>query len=152
MTRTRQARPWLTMIALTVVLAVAGPSVEAGKKDEPTKVLVQHILIAYKGKVPGKKITRTKKEAEALAEELFARAKEGEDFDALVEEYTDDRYPGIYALANIGEPRPVNGFTRDQMAIRFGDVAFSIAVDEVGLAAYSGSASPYGWHIIKRLE
>jgi hypothetical protein len=35
---------------------------------------------------------------------------------------------------------------------RFGDVAFGLAVGEVGLAAYHAATSPYGWHVIKRLE
>jgi parvulin-like peptidyl-prolyl isomerase len=42
--------------------------------------------------------------------------------------------------------------TRSGMVRAFGDVAFGLAVGEVGMANYSAGGSPYGWHIIKRLE
>jgi hypothetical protein len=69
---------------------------------EPDRVTVQHILIAFKGSIPKEDVTRTRPEAELLAKEVFERAKKGEDFDALVKEYTDDEYPGIYKMSNIG--------------------------------------------------
>ena len=70
------------------------------EREEPGFVGVQHILIGFDGSVPNKTITRTKEVAETLAQELFERAKGGEDFDELVTQYTDDSYPGIYDLAN----------------------------------------------------
>ena len=124
----------------------------SAKKDEPEVVVVQHILIGYKGSIRGKEIERTKKEAKALALELLERAKKGEDFAELVQEYTDDRAPGIYKMANKGQPRPADGYGRDDMAYRFGDVAFSLEIGEIGLAEQHPAGSPYGWHIIKRLE
>ena len=115
-------------------------------------IKLQHILIAFTGKVPGKNITRTEAEARQLAEEILARAKAGEDFDALVKTYTDDAHPGIYGLSNSGvEPLP-GEFSRDRMVPAFGEVGFSLAPGEIGLAVYDARKSPYGWHIIKRLE
>lgn len=119
---------------------------------EPEHIKVQHILISFKGKVDkAKNVTRTKKEAEALAAEVFERAKT-EDFDALVKEYTNDSYPGIYKMTNNGAPIQAGAAKRSGMVRAFGDVAFGLAVDEVGMANYSAGSSPYGWHIIKRLE
>ena len=69
------------------------------KKVEPDYITVQHILVGFKGSVPGKDITRTHKEAQERAEELLKRAQEGEDFDSLVKEFTDDSHPGIYKMA-----------------------------------------------------
>jgi foldase protein PrsA len=93
-------------------------------------------------------------EARVLAEELFERAKSGEDFDALVKEYTDDSHPGIYKMSNFGIPADeANGvYARDRMVAAFGDVGFPLKVGEIGLASYDPQKSKYGWHIIKRLE
>jgi parvulin-like peptidyl-prolyl isomerase len=34
----------------------------------------------------------------------------------------------------------------------FGDVAFELKVGEVGLCPFDGVRSPFGFHVIKRLE
>jgi len=137
---------------LTAALLPVAPAPQAKRAEEPDAVTVQHILIGYKRSVRGKKLERTKKEAQALAEELLARAQEGEDFDAMVKEYTNDSYPGIHILTNRDAPLLPNSRQRSGMVPGFGDVAFSLAVGEVGMAKYHGGNSPYGWHIIKRLE
>lgn len=135
-----------------VLIAVISPAAAEGRA-EPDVVVVQHILIGFKRSIPGKKIERTKREAQALAESLLERARTGnEEFDALVKEFTDDAHPGIYKMTNNDAPLTGNSVTRGAMASRFGDVAFSLGVGEVGLAEYHGGASPYGWHVIKRLE
>ncbi len=120
----------------------------------PDRVVVQHILIAFQGSIPDAKVTRTREEADKLAGETLRRAKAGEDFDALVKALTDDEYPGIYRMSNAGiEPDSAKEeYSRTRMVKGFGDVSFSLAVGEVGLAAYDPAASKYGWHIIKRLE
>jgi PPIC-type PPIASE domain len=115
-------------------------------------IKLQHILIAFAGKVPGKNITRTQDEARALAAQVLERAKKGEDFDALVKTYTDDRAPGIYSLANTGVTPSGDEFARNRMVPAFGDVGFSLAPGEIGMADYDPARSPFGWHIIKRLE
>lgn len=115
-------------------------------------IKVQHILISFAGKVPGKNITRTEDEARALAAQVLDRAKKGEDFDSLVKTYTDDRAPGIYALANSGVTPSADEFSRDRMVPAFGEVGFSLAPGEIGMAPYDPARSPFGWHIIKRLE
>jgi parvulin-like peptidyl-prolyl isomerase len=121
---------------------------------EPDYVTVQHILIGFEGSVPGKAITRTRDEADSLAHALFERAKSGEDFDAMVREFTDDQHPGIYKMANFGKPADStqNVFARDGMVKAFGDASFPLPVGGVGLAVYDTAASKYGWHIVKRLE
>jgi hypothetical protein len=141
-------------LALALVVApIVLPRCFAGKRAaEPEVVVVQHLLIGFKRSVEGKKIDRTKQQAEALAAKLLERARAGEDFDALVREFTDDSPPGIFTVTNDGAPRRSGASTRDSMVRRFGDVAFALAVGEFGLAAYHPSDSPYGWHVIKRLE
>ena len=135
--------------APAVTAAPAAPAPAAPAADH---IKVQHILISFAGKVPGKNITRTEDEARALAAQVFDRAKKGEDFDSLVKTYTDDRAPGIYALANSGVTPSADEFSRDRMVPAFGEVGFSLAPGEIGMAPYDPARSPFGWHIIKRLE
>ena len=115
-------------------------------------IKLQHILISFAGKVRGKNPTRSQNEARALAHQILDRAKKGEDFDSLVRTYTDDRAPGIYALANSRITPGAGEYSRDSMVAAFGEVGFSLAPGELGIAEYDAVKSPYGWHIIKRLE
>ncbi len=119
---------------------------------EPERITVQHILIGFKNTVPNKPQKRSKQEARALATELLQRAQDGEDFDALVKEYTNDNYPGIMLVTNKGAPRVAGGRTRGKLVPKFGDVAFRLEVGEVGMANFNTAVCPYGWHVIKRLE
>lgn len=119
---------------------------------EPEHIKVQHILIGFTGSVPGKPVKRTTEEARALAQELLKRARAGEDFAALVKQYTDDAFPGIYGLSNRGVPPRQGEYPRTQMVPAFGDTGFPLQVGEVGLAEHDPQKSPYGWHIVKRIE
>ncbi len=130
-----------------------GVEAEPLSKEEPEHVTVQHILIAFQGSISDEKVTRTREEAERLASEIFKRAEQGEDFDALVKEYTDDQYPGIYRMSNTGvEPRAEGEYSRTRMVAAFGDVGFALEVNGIGIANHSQDKSPFGWHIIKRIE
>jgi len=119
------------------------------------QVRVQHCLIAVEGLIPG--VTRNADEAEALAAELYARVQAGADFDALVKQYTNDEHPGIYAMC-LGEPPAADVYPREVMALAFGDVAWRLAVGEVGVTRYDGerfdieARSPFGFQLVKRLE
>jgi peptidyl-prolyl cis-trans isomerase A (cyclophilin A) len=126
----------------------------AGRPTGPDHVAVQHILIAFQGSIPEEKITRSREAAQALALDIFGRAKKGEDFDRLVKSFTDDEYPGIYRMANFGLEllKEKKEYPRAGMVWSFGEVGFGLPVGGVGLAAYDPISSKYGWHIIKRLE
>jgi len=144
------------LLSLFLVLLVAAPSGSGSPSGfaEPDRVAVQHILISFKGSIPKPTVTRTREEAQKLAREVFERAKKGEDFDSLVKQYTDDEYPGIYRMSNIGVT-PDKGrqeYPRAGMVKAFGDVSFSLPVDGIGMAEYDPKESKYGWHIIKRIE
>ena len=41
---------------------------------------------------------------------------------------------------------------RGSMAAGFADLSFSLAVGEIGVAEYNDKTSPFGWHIIKRIQ
>ncbi len=138
-------------LILLVLSLIMLPVTAEDDRVEPEKVVVQHILIGFKGTVRGKKLDRTKKQAQALAKELLQRAQDGEDFDALVKEYTDDQYPGYIPMANTGID-PMGGNARNDMVPSFGDVSFSLEVGEIGMAPWHYRKCEFGWHIIKRLE
>ena len=112
------------------------PSVTAA----PTTIAAQHILVAYRGAErapPG--VTRTKAAAKARADEVLAKAKAGEDFTALVSQYSDD--PGAKErLGSLGK------FTRDKMDKAFSDAAFQLRVDQVSDVV----ETRFGFHVIKR--
>ena len=38
------------------------------------------------------------------------------------------------------------------MVAAFGDTGFPLKVGGIGLAEYHATTSPYGWHIVKRVE
>ena len=118
----------------------------------PDHIEVQHVLIGFEGKVPGKPVTRSQAEAEKLAGEILDRARKGEDFDQLVQKYTDDAWPGIYGLANTGVTPAQGEYPRSGMVKGFSDVAFSLSPGNVAVAEYDAKLSPFGWHIIKRVK
>jgi len=135
----------LLMVALVTLM---------GCGREPERVEVQHLLVSFEGSIPKDTVTRTQAEAEALANELLEIARSGADFDSLVQKYTDDSHPGIYAMRNF-EVEPLEGireYARDGMVQGFGDVRFSLKVCKFGMAVFDSTASRYGWHIIKRLK
>ena len=119
---------------------------------EPDHIQVQHILIGYRGSVPGKMISRTQDEARTLAYQLLDQARQGANFDDLVRRYTDDSPPGIYGMSNRGGKPGKNEYGRDQMVPAFGNAGFPLQVGDIGIADYDPRTSPYGWHIVKRLK
>lgn len=128
-----------------------GVSLTTSAPVEPERIAVQHILISFAG--AGTAATRTRDEAETLAHEVLTRARQGEAFDGLVRSVTDDSFPGIYRLCNTGiQPHAADEHARDRMVPAFGDVGFPLDVDEIAMASHDPRTSPYGWHIIKRLE
>jgi hypothetical protein len=141
----------LVVLGLLILPALSRPQPAA----EPERVTVQHILLAFKGSIPGdQKVTRSREDAERLALQIFERAKAGEDFAAMVRMYTNDSYPGIYKMTNTGvmPDKSKQEYSRTGMVPAFGDVSFGLDVGGVGLAVYDPARSKYGWHIIKRLE
>lgn len=141
----------LGLLAATAFAVAAKP-----REEEPETVGVIHVLIGFKKTVRGKKLDRTKREAEELAYELLERAQAGEDFVTLVQEYSDDYKPqqGVVMIRMTNDDQPLRAghYPRREMAANFGDVAFGLEVDEVGIARYHPGNSPFGFHVIKRLE
>jgi peptidyl-prolyl cis-trans isomerase B (cyclophilin B) len=185
---------------------IVRPQEVADLGGQPERITVQHVLISFQG-TPVKGVTRTKEEAEALAQEVLAKVQAGEDFEALVRAHSDDppseKDPGMYRILNTGvrdsaserrlfdlEKRfrksieeldaerakaPLNEeqyqtrfkalqsaaqaeyasfiqHKRSGLVPAFGDVGFTLEVGAVGLAPFDTKKSPFGWHVIKRLQ
>jgi hypothetical protein len=140
--------------AIGMSLADTAPALDLaapGHQSELERIAVQHILISFAG--AGTSATRTQEAAATLATETLQRARQGEDFGELVQSLTDDSFPGIYRLCNTGvSPRSADEYSRGGMVPAFGDIGFALEVDGVDMASFDPQTSPYGWHIIKRLE
>jgi hypothetical protein len=134
---------------LALVFAACGRPENA---SEPSRIVVQHLLVSFKGKLPGKNVDRSEAQAKELADQLLARARNGEDFGGLVKQYTDDQAPGLYTMVGSGQMPAAGEYSRDQMVPGFADTAFRLAVGEIGLCRYDGVKSPFGFHIIKRIQ
>ena len=148
--------PALAVMAAGAVVALAQGTQSApaapGAPAEPEHIQVQHCLVSFTGKLPGKNISRSQEEAKKLAYDILAKAQKGEDFDALVKQHTDDQHPGIYGMANKGVSPASGEYPRQGMVPAFGDVGFKLKVGEVGIADFDPKTSPYGYHVIKRVK
>jgi len=110
--------------------------------SQPLEISARHLLVSYKGGLrasPG--IGRSKAEAQARAEEAQKRAVAGEDFVALVKQYSDEPGAGERG-GDLGK------FDRGSMVPAFANAAFALKVGEV-----SGVVeTQFGFHVIKRTE
>ncbi|MBZ0136224.1 MAG: peptidyl-prolyl cis-trans isomerase [Planctomycetes bacterium] len=113
------------------------------KQDPPpTKVVVQHILISWKGKnerVTLKDGDRTQPQAEALRDEVLRKArKKGGDWAKLQTDHNEDSVPD--AKYTVEQERRI--FVKP-----FQDMALSLGKGQIDWCE-----SEFGYHIIKRIE
>jgi parvulin-like peptidyl-prolyl cis-trans isomerase-like protein len=142
---------WKGVLFLAAALAACSSTKD--QPQEPERIRVQHVLIGFTGSMGNlKKIQRSKDEAERLALDVLAKARGGEEFGGLVQQYTDDKAPGIYGLTNDGIPLAEAFLPRRVLPSGFGNVAFRMQVGDISLCPYDPNDSPMGWHVIKRLE
>ncbi len=114
-------------------------------------VKVQHLLIGRYAPGTGTDLKPLKPvPAEETAAELFSRAVGGEDFDQLVKARTYDSHPGIYSMTRT--KGAADARFREEMVAAFWKAAWRLKPGEVGVTLYDRYDSPFGYHIIKRLE
>lgn len=140
----------LTGAAALAALRANAEATAARPEHTDPVVEVAHILVAFEGADPRIKVKgRTREQAEQLAADLLARVQAGEDFEAVRVPNTDDKGGTTYKLSTNNAPGTSK---RRGMVKSFGDVSWRLAVGEVGVAPYDAAASPFGWHIIKRVK
>jgi hypothetical protein len=132
----------LGVIVLSAAACGERKEAEAPKTVQPLppgSIRVSHILISYSG-VEGTMATRTKDEAESLAQDLLVRIKAGESFEELAQTYSDD--PDSQNQGDLGFLK------KGRMVRQFEDAAFSLNVGEVSAIV----ETRLGYHIIKRTQ
>jgi peptidyl-prolyl cis-trans isomerase D len=155
--RTAFVMAMLGLMALLGVTLAACESVIGGSGNND-HVTVQHILIAVSGAsrvMPfrvTKQIIRTPEQAKARAEQLLKAAQQGQDFDKLVRENSDDAPPGIYSMSNLGVPAEPGEYPRANVPPNFAQTSFTLKPGEIGMSPYDASNNPAGYHIIKRVK
>lgn len=109
------------------------------KYFEDNYITAKHILITTVDPASGE-TKRTDEEAKKEAQSILDRINAGEDFDTLMNQYSEDT----------GLSNNPNGytFTEGQMVTEFYDGAKALAEDEVSELVKSS----YGYHIIKRVK
>lgn len=109
-------------------------------KEDFFEIRASHILISNYDEDGNELSDDEKKENKELAEKLLKRALNGESFDDLALENTDDTYTATGG-GDLGY------FTKGQMDETFEDAAFSLDVDEIYPEVVETN---YGYHIIKK--
>ena len=118
-------------------------------ENELERVVVRHVLVGVTHpRMP--KVSRTPAEAEEVAARVLDAARAGQSFVALMRAYSDDSGSGVYTIT-VGEPFD-GAYPRRTMVRGFGDVAWRLEIGEVGVALHDPDASPFGWHVIQRIE
>jgi hypothetical protein len=119
------------------------PTAAPAPTAQEQQIGTSHLLVQYKGSErAAPTVTRTKEEARKRANEALAKAKKGQDFSALVGQYSDE--PGAGARGGV-LPKFGRSSAFDET---FKDAAFKLKPGEI-----SGVVeTKFGFHVIKRTE
>lgn len=120
-------------------IAKANPGTEL-PADAPTRISVRHIVVKHiDAHSAPDRVTRSRVEACARAEEALEKLKAGEDFGKVVADYSDENGAATRA-GSLGEVKV------DDVAPSFAAAAFALDIDQVSYIV----ESKFGFHIIQR--
>lgn len=97
-----------------------------------------HVLIAFKGAMRSE-ATRSKEEAQKLAEQVASQAKAGKSFADLAKQYSDDK-------GSAAKGGSLGRFPVKRMVKQFSDAVSALKPGEISGAI----ESPFGFHVILR--
>jgi NIMA-interacting peptidyl-prolyl cis-trans isomerase 1 len=122
--------------------AAPAPTAAAAPSANDGSIGAVHLVVTFKDTAMGthQHVTRTKEEARQRAGEALARARKGEDFSALVREYSDEPSSDQWQKGVLAS------FRKAEALPGFGDAAFALKVGEVSDLVETG----LGFHVIKR--
>jgi peptidyl-prolyl cis-trans isomerase SurA len=108
------------------------------KRKARGQVKVAHIMLT----VPRGTSPEVEKQKKLLVNELYHRAKQGEDFQTLAKEYSEDR-------GSAGNGGELPWFGAGRMVQEFEKAAFDLSSnEEISQPVRTG----FGWHILKRID
>jgi parvulin-like peptidyl-prolyl isomerase len=109
---------------------------------EPPKITVKHVLVKYKGsKRADDKIARSRGEACLRAIEARDKVRNGDDWDAVVKDYSDEA-----GAATRGGS--IGAVERKDVAKPFADAAFELKPNQMSDVV----ETEFGFHVILRTE
>lgn len=126
-------REFKNMVKEEILVQKLVKSIKGQEKITPNdlkEIRARHVLIAIK---PGKE-----KESRELAQEIYDRAKKGEDFSELAKKYSED--PGTKEKGG-----DLGYFTTGMMVKPFENLVFSLKKGEIG----GPIKTEFGYHVVK---
>jgi hypothetical protein len=114
------------------------PPAQAEQPGADEMIAASHVLVAYQGAMRSQ-ATRSKEEAQKLAQQVASQAKAGKDFAALASQYSDDK-------GSAAKGGDLGRFPAKRMVKQFADAVTALKPGEI-----SGVVeSPFGFHVIRR--
>ena len=113
---------------------------------QANRTQVKHILIGWRdlerggGQIDARARTRTRQQADQLAESLLERVRKGEPIEPLMSEFSEDG-----GSADDGDSYEVTPDAK--LVFEFKRLGLRLKLGEAGLVM-----SQFGWHIMKRVE
>jgi len=125
---------------------------EIKSRPRVTQVEIKQILVPVAGAgAPG--VELKPEEAATIARKVLARAKAGEDFDALAAEaaYRRDKLPVKMAVVRDGKA-PAGAFPAGRLPLSLRRLAFRLEVGEIGLCEHHAAEAPAGYRVVVRVK
>ena len=118
--------------------------------EDPQPGTYQMLNNGVEGETFPEFISNLNTRAQDMEHELVAKMKAGEMTTDELNEKMNVFLEGLRTEAD--QNASSMPYSRAAMVPAFGDVGFALEVDQIGVAAYNEEASPFGWHIIRRVD
>ena len=125
----------------------------AKRRVPPRRVKVKQIVVRWSGAQGAQGVERDRDAAKKLARRLVGRARHGETLERIV---ATEAGAGLKVdvLTVVGTPgtRRAGEFSRADLPTALSELVFNLDVGEVGLCGFHEKESPFGWHVVLRVE